>query len=496
MCGDIIFLIELLKKNKFKNLLIIVQIVISVFYLTFFLIPITEAIDTDILMKKLNMKNDIAFFDEAQHISFLPENYNNDRYEELKNIMKNINNVEEVGSVYTIVGSERNLYGMIIYDQLVYNTIKLDLKEGKWFDNSDIDKEIIPVVISNKLGDTYKINSVFSTNVFLDENMTVKEELTFKVIGILKNKTYVYTGGANHSDCSIADLFIKTTPNDEIVIMPNIFEKMPLYWANNGMIIKTNDYIETYKSIKEKGIGKISSLEDISKNNINNIFIYNEQKIYEFIIVFVFIIMSIGGYNTLANLEYKRLLTIYYITGITWKKGIALLTIRNFIIIVIPTIIFSIFSNKIVTYLRTLYTYNEKNVYITLFIYIGIFILTTAVTVIGLRDKKPIHEHTSVVPPWFTASLRIQPRCCGSMCCLQPDAVTGASRCGLSTPAPRPHGSETIFSFLFPALFHRPGSLVRINAKAYSSLHSHFCDIDTIITPSAAFVNTFNEVFG
>ena len=143
--------------------------------------------------------------------------------------------------------------------------IKLDLKEGKWFDNSDIDKEIIPVVISNKLGDTYKINSVFSTNVFLDENMTVKEELTFKVIGILKNKTYVYTGGANHSDCSIADLFIKTTPNDEIVIMPNIFEKMPLYWANNGMIIKTNDYIETYKSIKEKGIGKISSLEDISK---------------------------------------------------------------------------------------------------------------------------------------------------------------------------------------------------------------------------------------
>ena len=100
--------------------------------------------------------------------------------------------------------------------------------------------------------------------------------------------------------------------------------------------------------------------------------------------------MSIGGYNTLANLEYKRLLTIYYITGITWRKGIALLTIRNFIIIVIPTIISSIFSNKIVTYLRTLYTYNEKNVYITLFIYIGIFILTTAVTVIGLRDKKPI----------------------------------------------------------------------------------------------------------
>ena len=104
-------------------------------------------------------------------------------------------------------------------------------------------------------------------------------------------------------------------------------------------------------------------------------------------------------------------------------------------------------------------------------------------------------EHTSVVPPWFTAPSRVQPRCCGRNLCLQPDAVTGASRCELSAPAPRPHSSETIFSFLFPALFHRPGFLVRINAKAYSSLHSHFCDIAFILPHLPIFVNPFNEVF-
>lgn len=38
--------------------------------------------------------------------------------------------------------------------------------------------------------------------------------------------------------------------------MPNIFEKCHYIGQINGMIIKTNDYIETYKSIKEKGIGK------------------------------------------------------------------------------------------------------------------------------------------------------------------------------------------------------------------------------------------------
>ena len=65
----------------------------------------------------------------------------------------------------------------------------------------------------------------------------------------------------------------------------------------------------------------------------------------------------------------------------------------------------------------------------------------------------------------------------------------GRTRRRLSTLALRPRGSETIFRSLFPALFHRPGSLVRLNAKTYSSLHSHFSDIAFIVIASARFVN-------
>ena len=101
--------------------------------------------------------------------------------------------------------------------------------------------------------------------------------------------------------------------------------------------------------------------------------------------------------------------------------------------------------------------------------------------------------------PWYHLGLLSPHRdslTAAAFCNATTGRCNGRSRRRLSTLALRPRGSETIFSFLFPALFHRPGSLVRINAKAYSSLHSHFCDIDTIINPSAAFVNTFNEVFG
>ena len=228
-----------------------------------------------------------------------------------------------------------------------YNLYK---KATRFAEGNFTDKESIKLIISS-----------FSFIFNMKKNSNQYEKNTFKAMQYAFWQSVIEIGGKYAGFDISADL------------LQHSLEKNPKdIYINDGKIVQA--------IIDDKNF----------KNNINNIFIYNEQKIYEFIIVFVFIIMSIGGYNTLANLEYKRLLTIYYITGITWKKGIALLTIRNFIIIVIPTIISSIFSNKIVTYLRTLYTYNEKNVYITLFIYIEIFILTTAVTVIGLRDKKPI----------------------------------------------------------------------------------------------------------
>ena len=105
-------------------------------------------------------------------------------------------------------------------------------------------------------------------------------------------------------------------------------------------------------------------------------------------------------------------------------------------------------------------------------------------------------EHNTL--PWYHLGL---PHPCGhslnaaAALLLTAGRCNGRSRCRLSAHAPRPHSSETIFGFLFPALFHRPGFLVRINVKAYSSLHSHFCDIAFIIIQSTGFVNTYNEVF-
>lgn len=389
--GNIKFLFKMLKKNKIKNILIIIQIVISVFFCTFFLMPITKSIEINTMVGEMKLKENIASLEEAEHISINLTNYNNDKYQNLKEYVKNIEGVKSVGTAYSLVG-DITTPSTILYDKELCMNLKHPVQKGKWFDEEVFTQnEEIPVVISHKLQKKYPVNSTFEINlVACDTQSTIK--LKCNVIGVLKNKAYIYLGGGNHSEQSLSDLFTKTK-NQEFIILPNVFEnqeEQPISFAYRGMLIEYSDFNKVASEIQERGIGKLYDFNSLKQNDINNIFTYNEQKIYEFIIVFIFILISISGYNTLANLEYKRLLVIYYITGMTWKKGIILITIRNFIIIMIPTIISSILSNLIISYLRTLYPFDEKNIFITIILYLSIFVVTTFITILNLRKQKPI----------------------------------------------------------------------------------------------------------
>ena len=70
-----------------------------------------------------------------------------------------------------------------------------------------------------------------------------------------------------------------------------------------------------------------------------------------------------------------------------------------------------------------------------------------------------------VVPPWFAAPLAGNSLDAAAEDLLTAGRCNGRSRRRLSTLALRPRSSETIFSSLFPALFHQPGSLERSMRK-------------------------------
>ena len=101
--------------------------------------------------------------------------------------------------------------------------------------------------------------------------------------------------------------------------------------------------------------------------------------------------------------------------------------------------------------------------------------------------------------PWYHLGSQHPHRCClktaAEKFLLTAGRFNGRTRRRLSTLVLRPRGSKTIFGSLFPALFHLPGSLVRLNAKAYSSFHSHFCDIAFILINLSSFVNPLKQTF-
>ena len=97
------------------------------------------------------------------------------------------------------------------------------------------------------------VQRTFDLSLDGQENDKKEINIKCKVIGILKNKSYIYTGQFNHSTPSVSDLFSKTTTNDEIIIIPNLFDEIPRYWAYQGMLIKYNNFENISTQIKENG---------------------------------------------------------------------------------------------------------------------------------------------------------------------------------------------------------------------------------------------------
>ena len=122
--GSLKFLFKLFKKNKIKNLIIVIQIIISVFACTFFIIPIVKSADTNKLIDKMDLESNIGFLEESIYIQMSSPNYTNANYEKLKNYIKNIDGVESIGSVYSLLAVNQE-FNTIMYDKEIYNTIKL-----------------------------------------------------------------------------------------------------------------------------------------------------------------------------------------------------------------------------------------------------------------------------------------------------------------------------------------------------------------------------------
>lgn len=199
-------------------------------------------------------------------------------------------------------------------------------------------------------------------------------------------------GGTSNSDAALSDWFKRI--NDEgIMIMPNVFNLLDIsYVPYTGRIIEMendDNFTELENILKQEGLGRIYSIKQLKQNAFYNIYDLNSELIYQFIIIIIFIIVSIGGYNTLEVLNYRRILTIYYINGLEWEKGVRLIGLKNFVMIIIPAIITSIICTNSLSKINQV-PFDWRIVFLTTLIYIILYFTTTIGTILNLKKIKPV----------------------------------------------------------------------------------------------------------
>lgn len=189
MMNTLKILFKLFSYSKFKEIIIVFQIVISVYFLTFFLTPFIKNIDTIEMVSKINLNNKQLFM-ESLHIksSYATSNsYKN--YEMINKYFDEIDDIKNSCGVVQVYTKQPNI-STFIYDKPFCYDIKLPLYKGNWFNESNEDGTI-PIIVSYSLKEKYPIHSIVDLEIE-GKKLNTYTKIKTKVVGILKKNGYIF----------------------------------------------------------------------------------------------------------------------------------------------------------------------------------------------------------------------------------------------------------------------------------------------------------------
>jgi len=183
-------LFRIFNYSKFKSCIIILQIILSVYFLSAFLVPFIKNIDTLNMISNINLENKKLFI-ESLHIKSAYTSTNRyEAYQKINNYIKSNNNGIKNSNGVLQIHTQKSNINTFVYDEPFCYDIRLPLYRGKWFDKTE-DENVIPIIVSYSLKNQYPIGSIIDLEV---EKKKIGEVLNIKakVIGILKNNGYIF----------------------------------------------------------------------------------------------------------------------------------------------------------------------------------------------------------------------------------------------------------------------------------------------------------------
>lgn len=306
---------RLLWKRKAANLIILLEVLLSVIALAQSFVFLADYMDSVRVVRELPMNQTYAL----SRFNYYSE----------QEILKQL----EKDSLVTGIGRVRRntvFYNSASCNLTVYNQALIDhympaLKSGSWLDADP----------------TYEdgtINAVVSGNLKLKVGETAimdlpEGSLKIRVVGVLAEPAqYMFPTGSASPGYFSADIIIS---NDETVII----REEDLIALNIGNIDKLtyempNLFIFTRKDIPESEMqealhkwnqyGEISSMENLADIYFSNANDQINAGAVTFIIYLCLTLTTVLTSNVIQSMRNERRFTVYYLCGMNWKKGAAI----------------------------------------------------------------------------------------------------------------------------------------------------------------------------
>lgn len=378
--------LKLIRKQIWTTLIVVVQIILSVISLSSLVVFIFDNQDNIRSMEELPTENTLV-------LTLFP-------YYDIGSVEKEIKNnpiVQSVGSIRycpfsTCNGKKCNF---ATYNSAIIEKYKPSLASGNWFtEESAIVTNEIPAIISADMG--------LQVGEIADLSLRNNSNISIRVQGVLKKPTqYLYPVSYAGPKYFKADMLIA---NESVVIIPDEYIESKILTNNNSSQFSDIEYTQNCfiflnKSEDDKAfIGKINRFGEITQMD-RMISMYTDNThnlIFSQTIIFsVLLLLAITGIlcsDVIQIRKNRRVLTLYYLLGMDWKKCAKVEFIRNSIIIFVTMICCLMFAKL---GLFPIYWLNETRViifFILVFLYVSALFALISAFFVG----KLMHEDISL----------------------------------------------------------------------------------------------------
>lgn len=328
MKGIIVCTADLIRKHFKQNIVLMIQIAVTILILLGFIGKIQYISSTSDIVNTFNSSNALYY----APFSFSPEDMTAERI-----IEENDLDVFEVGCVnHMLIDCNDEMLLCLGYSDAIIDRSRIKVDSGKWFDEYE-SKDIIPIVALN---DRYSIND----RIIL-EDFDEKEHEAI-VIGKVSSDDYVveFNSGGSESVISVESFAVKPTA---AFIIPYNSQKLP--GVSDDFDLKSSLGIprgfagellfpgskESYMTI-EKAFSEYGTITDLDKMVSNNKRDIKFDLITNGVVLLVFTILTaagIGGINGMQSRLDRRNYIIYYMMGMNKKQCAVVEMMRSFSIV-------------------------------------------------------------------------------------------------------------------------------------------------------------------